>query len=202
VKALWLMALVVLSACGSEPAARPPTQPVAPGPAEPPAKWPTPAGWKSETIPFPLGFAPLLLHRGVEELRFAPGMFDPQQPGYWSYTFVWRLEDPAKLDAPALARELTAYFRGLLAAVDSEQNRIVAIDEITVTAELEASGRFKLAAHVIDAFKTALPVDLVGWAERTPCGEGALWVFVFAPATSSIRGELDRIAAAARCGQP
>ena len=28
-----------------------------------------PAGWKSETIPFPIEFAPLLLHRGVEELR-------------------------------------------------------------------------------------------------------------------------------------
>ena len=39
--------------------------------------WEVPAGWRSEVIPFPLDFAPSLTHRGFEEIRFAPGMFDP-----------------------------------------------------------------------------------------------------------------------------
>jgi len=75
-------------------------------------------GFRGETIPFPLDFAPGIAHKGVEELRFAPGFFEPAQPGYWSYTFVWRTEDPAAMDAAAVGGELTAYFRGLIEAVD------------------------------------------------------------------------------------
>ena len=53
-----------------------------PAPAQPPHEtttaapsftWPVPDGWRSETIPFPLEFAPSIPHRGVEEIRFAPG---------------------------------------------------------------------------------------------------------------------------------
>src|SRR3954468_9210935 len=55
-------------------------------PARAPAfEWPKPeGGWKTETIPFPLDFAPTIPLQGVEELRFAPGMFKPEAPGYWS----------------------------------------------------------------------------------------------------------------------
>ncbi len=35
---------------------------------------PTPEGWQTETIPFPLEFAPEIKYEGLEELRFAPGM--------------------------------------------------------------------------------------------------------------------------------
>ena len=44
--------------------------------AEIPFSMPTPEGWRTETIPFPLEFAPELEYEGLEELRFAPGMFD------------------------------------------------------------------------------------------------------------------------------
>ncbi|MCE9576317.1 MAG: hypothetical protein K8W52_24430 [Deltaproteobacteria bacterium] len=192
------LALVVLAACGSRPVSAPvlPADPAARGQAA----WATPAGWKSETIPFPIEFAPLLLHRGVEELRFAPGMFDPAKPGYWSYAFVWRVEDPTVLDAPALARELTGYYQGLIAAVDTKE-RITARDEIVVRAEPDGAA-FTLTAHIFDAFTTARPLDLTGWAARTPCGDGALWVFVLAPPTSPVRAELDALAHAATCAQP
>lgn len=80
----------------------------------PPATWPVPEGWKEETIPFPLGFAPTIAHRGVEELRFPPGFLKQEDPHAWAYTFVWRLEDRAELDEAQLAGELTAYFRGLM----------------------------------------------------------------------------------------
>lgn len=46
---------------------------------------PTPEGWREETIPFPLSFAPDLPHRGVELLRFAPGFLEQGQDGFWSY---------------------------------------------------------------------------------------------------------------------
>src|SRR5262245_24762641 len=85
-----------------------------------PAPWATPEGWRAEQIPFPLEFAPSLPHQGVEEIRFAPGFFDPAAPGYWSYTFVWRLDAAAPFDAGVVGSELTTYFRGLIAAVDDK----------------------------------------------------------------------------------
>jgi len=80
-------------------------------------EWPIPAGWKHETIPFPLDFAPMLPYHGIEELRFMPGFFKADAPDFWSYTFVWWLADPPALDAPTLSAALTPYFRGLATAV-------------------------------------------------------------------------------------
>lgn len=79
--------------------------------------WPVPEGWKQETIPFPLEFAPDLAYRGVEELRFAPDFFEPDAPTYFSYAFVWWLEGRTELDAPRLERDLARYFAGLCGAV-------------------------------------------------------------------------------------
>lgn len=184
-----------LLACGSSPPSPPP---------EPTARqslpWSVPDGFRGETIPFPLDFAPGIPHKGVEELRFAPGFFDPAQPGYWSYTFVWRTEDPAAMDAAAVGDELTAYFRGLIEAVD--QKRQITDREAIAVRATPAGTRFTLAAHVFDAFKTLQPLDLVGWAERGACGTGALWRFVLAPAASALRPQLERLAAAAACDQP
>jgi hypothetical protein len=131
---------------------------------------------------------------------FAPGFFDPAAPGYWSYTFVWRTEDPAAMDAAALGAELTTYFRGLIDAVD-EAKQIANKDAIVAHATADGA-RMALTAHVVDAFKTKQPLDLVGWAERRACGTGALWRFVLAPAKSPLRPTLDALAADAACDQP
>lgn len=197
-----LLALPWILACGSSipgPGPAQPPDPVAPA-AHATQPWPTPAGFRSETIPFPLDFAPQLAHRGVEELRFAPGFFDPAAPGYWSYAFVWRTEDPAALDAAAVGAELTAYFRGLIEAVDAAKQ--IADRDAIVAHGTAAGARVTVTAHVFDAFKTKLPLDLVGWAERRACGGGALWRFVLAPAASPLRATLDALAAEAACDQP
>lgn len=184
----WLILFAV--ACG---ASRAPSAPV--------TRWRVPADWRAEEIPFPLDFAPTLTHQGVEELRFAPGFFKPGTPGYWSYAFAWRTTDPADLGAAALAGELTAYFKGLLTAVDETKHHIHDTGAIAATASAGA-GRFSLTAHVFDAFGDGRAVDLVGFARRQPCDGGALWVFVLAPATSPLKADLDRLAAEAVCGQP
>lgn len=186
----WLLVLAVLG-CGG--AAKPEPEAVN---AVKPAAWRVPAGWRSEVIKFPLDFAPTIQHAGAEELRFPKGFFDPASPEYWSYAFVWRTTDAANLDANALASELTVYFRGLIAAVDDKQ-QVKDRDQIVARAEPQGA-RFKLTAHVFDGFKTGKPVDLVGWAERAPCGTGALWVFVLAPEQTSIRTQLDELATEAK----
>jgi hypothetical protein len=113
---------------------------------------------------------------------------------------VWRTEDAADLDAAALGAELTAYFRGLIDAVDRDK-KITERDAIVARATRAGAG-FALDAHVFDAFKTMLPLDLTGVATRRACpGGGALWVFVLAPAKTGLRAELDALAAQAACGQ-
>jgi len=186
-----LMLLVFVVACSTKQA--PPPAPTTP--------WRTPATWRNESFKFPLEFAPTIGHRGLEELRFPPGFADPKAPGYWSYAFVWRTDDGAALDAAALGGELTVYFRGLIAAVD-EKKQVTDRDAIVAKATAGNAGRFELAIHVIDIFKTFQPVDLTGWAERRACGQGALWVFVLAPSATPLRGELDQLAREAACGQP
>jgi hypothetical protein len=196
-----LLAIAVLTACGaSEPAPSTATsKPPSPAPVRT-AAWRIPDGWKGETIPFPLEFAPSIAHRGAEELRFPPGFLEPGKPAYWSYAFAWRTEDAADLDGAALATELTAYFKGLIAAVDEKQRIDAASREsIAARAEADGPGRWKVTAHVFDAFRTAAPVELVGWATRRSCGNGALWVFVLARADSPLRAELDTLAGSAGC---
>ena len=165
------------------------------------SNWPVPTGWRGEVIDFPLEFAPSLAHRGVEIVRFAPGFFKPQEVGYWSYAFAWRLDAAAALDGPALASELTTYFRGLIDAVD-EHHQISDRDRglIRVDATASTTG-FVLAAHVYDAFGSGAPVDLAGSAARMSCGRGSLWVMTLTTSSTSVqlRRELDSLAHAATC---
>jgi hypothetical protein len=169
--------LALLAACGGH---------------APPA-WSVPAGWKTEVIRFPLDFAPSLVHIGVEQLRFPPGFLDEHSPEHWSYTFAWRLEDHADLAPFALADELTTYFRGLLTSVDGTKHRF---DPAQISVRYDGT---QIYARIFDAFGSAAPVVLEGTAQRTSCGDGALWTFVLAPAGSPVRPQLDALAGAATC---
>jgi hypothetical protein len=188
--------LVFAIGCGAT--RRPSTPPAAPLPkTEAPPSWPVPEGWKRETIPFPLEFAPSLAHRGVEELRFPPG-FLKDSPNRWSYAFEWAITDEADLDATQLAAELVTYFRGLLVAVDGDKRRFDP-DKITAIAE-KRGDTFAVKAFIFDAFGAGNPVALEGTAKRTSCGpQRTVWRFVLAPAVSPIRAELDALAARAVC---
>ena len=83
----------------------------------PELSWPTPRGWRDERIPFPIEFAPTLPYRGVEDVRFAPGFFRAEAPGFWTYVFAWACERPAAPSLAGLGHDLEAYWHGLAAAV-------------------------------------------------------------------------------------
>jgi hypothetical protein len=161
--------------------------------------WPVPDGWGREQIMFPLEFSPSLNHRGMEELRFAPGFLKDGSPNRWSYAFAWDLTDEADLDAATLAAELTTYFRGLLVEVDADRKRF---DANAITSSAEKRGDiFVVKAHIFDAFGDGKAIDLEGTAKRTACSrERTMWRFVMAPAASPIRKELDALALVAPCG--
>lgn len=132
--------------------------------------WPTPAGWKHETIPFPLDFAPSLPYRGSEELRFAPGFFDPDAPGYFSYVFVWWIEAGPRLERATVEGHLKEYFVGLTKAVAKDDFEP---DLSRIEARLEANREPGLAGTVrtIDAFKTRREVLLNVRAKTGACGD-------------------------------
>ena len=98
--------------------------------------WPHPPDWKTETIPFPLGFAPAIGHVGVEELRFAPTFFKPAAAGYFSYAFVWWVQAQKPLAPATLAAELKQYYAGLCSAVGGKK---FALDPARYRVELTAA---------------------------------------------------------------
>lgn len=148
----------------------PPVSEARPASQPPRFTWPVPEGWRGETIPFPLEFAPDIPRRGVEELRFAPGFFQPDAAGYWTYAFVWIVTDAGATDPSTLARELTTYFRGLTAAVAKDKKGLPPLDLESIEARLDSEGHG--TAHTFDAFGDGRPIDLEVSVTVQPCGAG------------------------------
>lgn len=156
---------ILLIACESRPPA--PLEKRSPAAFD----WPVPEGWKHETIPFPLGFAPEIPFQGVEELRFAPGFFDPTASTYWSYAFVWWLEDPPSFDPSAITPVLREYFTGLSLAVGKDKFPMDAERFRAELAPRTEGGRTILEGRVdsYDAFVTGKPIVLNVEARLREC---------------------------------
>lgn len=86
---------------------------------ETPYDFPIPTGWGTEKIPFPIGFAPSIPYKGVEEIRFAPGWSKETSDAYWSYVFLWYLDGKQKIDAKTIENHLKIYYEGLASATKS-----------------------------------------------------------------------------------
>ena len=169
--------------------------------------WPVPAGWRKETIPFPLEFAPDLEHKGVEELRFGPGFSRPQEPDFWSYDFVWRLDDESVVDEKTLADELTRYFRGLNMTVAGkkygfDKGHFKAV--VTAVPSGAGAAAFRARVESYDAFATGKPIVLNVEARRETCPDGKRRFVTFAISPqaedAAVWKSLREETAAFRCG--
>jgi hypothetical protein len=87
------------------------------GGKEAPYEVPAPKGWAKESIALPPAFAPDMAWKGMEELRFAPGMFKVDAEDFFSYGLLFWLSDDQKIDRKTMEQELLAYYRGLATAV-------------------------------------------------------------------------------------
>ena len=74
-----------------------------------------PEGWYVERFLIPIGFAPEIPYQGVEDIRFAPGWSKVKSDGYWTYAFLWYLNDRPKTNAKIVEKNLNAYYTGLIA---------------------------------------------------------------------------------------
>ena len=118
-----------------------------------------PADWRKEVIPFPLEFAPTIALEGVEELRFAPGMFDPASDTYFTYAFLWFVKGKPHFDAAQLEKDLLAYFKGLYNAVSKVENKNTSGFQATVTSASTANS-FEAVVRWVDPFTTEKDLTL------------------------------------------
>lgn len=83
---------------------------------------PIPKGWTVERFPVPPSFAITIPYKGVEDIRFTPGWGKIESNEYWSYAFLWFLDDIREFDSKTLENNLTAYYTGLFNINTSKSN--------------------------------------------------------------------------------
>jgi len=134
-------------------------------------RWPIPTGWKQESFALPPQFAPALPYHGTEDLRFMPGFSSPTAPDFWSYDFVWWLDQPPPFDAKSLATALTTYFRGLATEVGGSKYHLDPARYHAVLTPAPAGEPPRLTGQVFtyDPFATGLPITLNVEAEVRSC---------------------------------
>ena len=113
--------------------------------------------WAGERIELPPGFAPDLGWNGVEEIRFAPGMFKGDAEDFFSYALVFLLGSEATTDEPALERELLTYYRGLSTAVMGGKGQSVEPEGFTIALEkVQGPKNAPLSANEVTAYAGSL----------------------------------------------
>ncbi len=101
---------------------------------EAPYHLPTPKDWGIERFQIPIGFAPQILYKGVEDIRFTPGWAKVRSEEYWSYAFLWHLDGKIKMDENTIAEDLKNYYTGLFNInTDSAKKAAVKIIPVTTT---------------------------------------------------------------------
>ncbi|MEJ2901125.1 hypothetical protein [Pedobacter panaciterrae] len=71
-------------------------------------------GWGIERFPIPIDFAPSITYTGVEDIRFTKGWSNQKSPEYWSYAFLWLLDNAPVQTTVILQKNLNAYYDGLV----------------------------------------------------------------------------------------
>ena len=132
-----------------------------------------PSQWRYEKLEFPLSFAPGLPLIGFEEVYFAPGWNNSESEEFWTYAFVWVLEEPLQIEKEEMKQYLQDYYNGLMKVV-GDFNKI----ETTISLKNTSSG-YKGKAETLDGFFTKDPINLNITIEKL--FEGKFWVFRLSP---------------------
>ena len=92
-----------------------------------------PEDWKSEIIPFPLGFAQSINFDGFEDLRFAPSWSDSTSENFWTYTFVWYVEKNSAMTESKLTEYFNSYYDGLMGVDNKNQADTTNLNQLDKT---------------------------------------------------------------------
>lgn len=75
-----------------------------------------PRDWTIERFLLPAPFAPEIKYKGVEDIRFSPGWSKHGSEEYWSYAFLWYLEEQPSHSKKIVESNLRSYYTGLTKA--------------------------------------------------------------------------------------
>ena len=102
-----------------------------------------------------------------------PGWSKPEAPDFWSYEFVWWLDEPPPFDTASMAAVLTTYFRGLSLAVGGEKYVMDSAYFRTELFQVPESIPPRMTGQVFtyDAFKTGQPITLNIEADLRSCAK-------------------------------
>jgi hypothetical protein len=171
---------------------------------------PTPEGWRTETIAFPLDFAPELDYDGIEELRFAPGMFTEGSEDFWTYAFVWWVPSDTPFDSEILKADLEAYFLGLTKVVADAKGYDPGSPDIRVNVRGVQMGEkgnpvFEGTVDTYDPFVTRNMLELNLRVEVLTCGAEARKAIFFElspqPESHTVWKSLEEIRDGFRCSR-
>lgn len=148
---------------------------------EPPYSLEIPTGWEVERFPIPISFAPKILYKGVEDIRFTPGWAKPATSEYWSYAFLWYLEGKQTLTANKIEANLKEYYTGLI-AVNKRDVSLTNTTEVRTVFKLVATQKgdiktFNGSIYMLD-YMSNKPIALYCKVHLRSC-EGQDKTFVF-----------------------
>lgn len=109
--------------------------------------------WKGERIALPPAFAPAMKLKGIEEIRFAPGMFQAPSESFFSYAFVFSVTKDQELTQAVIQQEMLVYYRGLAESVLKSKGKTAETGKFTFKLE-----RAKQATGTPEQLLAATPV--------------------------------------------
>lgn len=118
--------------------------------------------WGKEFFHFPLHFAPGIPFEGVEEVVFPENWIKPDSADFWSYVFVWELDNKKEISAGELERTLKLYFDGLMAVVNDDKDAEMIKTKANFIKKPNSDDGVDLVGSltVFDAFATNKPLQL------------------------------------------
>lgn len=82
-----------------------------------------PDDWRMEKFEFPLDFAPSIPYKGIQEAYFAAGWGDLNSDEFWTYAFIWYLDEDPEILEWKLEEYIISYFDGIMQATAKRKNR-------------------------------------------------------------------------------
>ncbi|MDF1698346.1 MAG: hypothetical protein P1U56_21025 [Saprospiraceae bacterium] len=137
--------------------------------------------WGKEFFHFPLHFAEEIPYQGVEEVVFPKNWIKPDSTDFWSYVFVWALDNKKDVTASELETNLKLYFDGLiggLSRVDKEK-LTEATTQFQVNTDPNDRVDFTGQLNIFDGFATQKPLTLYARVYSDYCKEKDQLILLF-----------------------
>ena len=123
-----------------------------------------PANWQFERFALPPEFAQNIPYKGVEELRFSPGMFVKDSTTYFTYAFVAELTNVNSVSQDAIRNYLINYFKGLCGSTAKQRHLSIDTSKIDVAIERRQNAGneafYDATLNIFGVFTDGAPVKL------------------------------------------